>query len=149
MAPVHYIITTLNFTWTTGCLGLCPWSPSLPACSDGKVHSAGHVFAHGDLPYSHAVASLSASQNRSDFHSPLKKEDCNWSMHIMLIKKQLYIMLTHTENWSLHVFEQNFLLFWGLFFMMPVIVNWIQQNQTHPVLIPRGTALLSPSYCLL
>lgn len=84
-AQMHYLTAIPNFTWTTGCPGLCPWSPSLPACSDGKAHSAERAFALGDPPCSHAVASPSASQNHNGFHSPLerKKEKESWEFNLL------------------------------------------------------------------
>lgn len=82
---MHYLTAIPNFTWTTGCPGLCPWSPSLPACSDGKAHSAERAFALGDPPCSHAVASPSTSQNHNGFHSPLeqKKEKEAWEFNLL------------------------------------------------------------------
>lgn len=71
VAQMHHITTLPNFTWTTGCPGLCPWSPSLLACSDGKAHSVECESALGGPPCSPGVTSPSASQNHSGFHSPL------------------------------------------------------------------------------
>lgn len=68
---MHHITTLPNFTWTTGCPGLCPWSPSLLACSDGRAHSVECESALGGPPCSPGVTSPSASQNHSGFHSPL------------------------------------------------------------------------------
>lgn len=71
VAQMHHITTLPNFTWTTGCPGLCPWSPSLLACSDGRAHSVECESALGGPPCSPGVTSPSASQNHSGFHSPL------------------------------------------------------------------------------
>lgn len=91
VAQMHYITAIPNFTWTSGCPGLCPWSPSLLACSDGRAHSVGCVFALGDPPCSHAVASPSASQNHSGFHSPLKEKKHD---HFIIIIKKKRIMIS-------------------------------------------------------
>lgn len=90
VAQMHYITSIPKFTWTTGCPGRCPWSPSLPACSDGRAHSVERVFALGDPPCSRAVTSPSASQNHNGFHSPLGKK-----RSLIIDKWQLYCTENH------------------------------------------------------
>lgn len=77
-----------SFTWTTGCRGRCPWSPSLQACSDGTARSDENVFAPGDPPCLRAAASPSASPDHNDPHFPLKAE--TWLVKIYIYTLRIF-----------------------------------------------------------
>lgn len=152
---MHFNSAIPKFTWMTGCPGLCPWNPSLPACSDGRVHSVERVFDRGDPPCSHAKASPSASQSHSGFHSPLWKKQTSLLIQPFAFNWKsckLWACCAHNnrESWYyVHNWKPNNSPAGGIwlicsFMMLVKLISW-----THPVLIPRDTVLLSPSYFLL